>query len=185
MQRLTLLLVLPLVCCIAACEQSSPPTAAARVPPEVDDTSTAAREPRRDTDITIGDVLKALDLQIWKARVNTGDSDRIGKTSLLVKRPGSDPEVVVEMNLPDDEAGMLLVCLQVRDDGQYKITLLFEGDEGRGGESGAVVPNPFAESFGISSSPTVRPGRLGDIMLISTGNDLGEPDAVALFVRNE
>ena len=137
--------------------------------------------------IEISDLLDALKIDMWKARVNEDPSKRISKVSLLIKQKESDPKSVLTLDLPVDEPGTLLVYLQDNIHERDKIGIVYHGDSGRSGSISDLVDDPFANVVGIQTAISVGVGRPGIIVLRSSGAsaDITRPETVAIFLNNE
>ncbi len=148
------------------------------------------RDKNRRSSLEITDVLDALQLNIWKDRVNDDGSERIRKVSLCIKPKEMDPKTVLALDLPDEEPGTLLVFLQDVGDRRVKLGIVYHGDNGRGGSRWNVADDPFADVAGVAATTSVGGiARVGNIVLKSSGTpggaDIARRDSVAIFVKNE
>jgi len=105
MQRLWYWIVLFLVVHVSGCQRQpdAPTTVAAKQP--TDAAVVQQRDKKAGSTIEIADVLDALQMNIWKTRVNEDGNERIRKVSLCIKPKGGDPKTVATFDLPDEGPG--------------------------------------------------------------------------------
>lgn len=139
--------------------------------------------------IDITDLLDALQMNIWKARVHEDGSERIRRVALHVKPKGSNPTELLAVDLPDQQPGTLLVWLQTAENSRYKVGIAYRGDNGRSGSTWKLMDDPFADVVGVKTESSAGIGRPGIIVLKSSGtrggSDITQQDSVAIYLKNE
>lgn len=156
----------------------------------------AAREPqrsnaqqsvkKRDPNIELSDLLEALEMKMWKARVNDDADQRITKVTLSVKERGSDPIDALTLDIPEAGPGTLLVYLQDLPNRRDKLGIIYHGDSGRSGSTSDLVDDPFAEVVGMKQPSTAAIGRLGvTVLRTSADSDISKPNTVAYFLKGQ
>ena len=86
--------------------QEDVPTAVPAQQP-TDTTIVRERDKKDASTIEITDVLDALQMNIWKARVNEDADKRVRRVSLSIKQKDRDSQTVLTLELPDEEPGTL------------------------------------------------------------------------------
>ncbi|QDU40645.1 hypothetical protein Mal4_50030 [Maioricimonas rarisocia] len=181
--------VVVLVVCTCACQPESVAPAKTTASSEqlpAAATTTEGTDSRR-TQIELGDLLEALDMQMWKARVNDDPGAVIRSMKLELKQRDAGPKELMSIEVPDGEPGTLLVYLQEQLGRKIKIGMVFTGDEGTGNRSSNVIDNPFTDVV-VSGNTGANIGRPGTIVLRSTagpgGDDVSRPESVAIYLEN-
>ena len=139
-------------------------------------------------DVETTDLLEALQMEMWRARVNEDANERISAVSLLVKTKGNEPTNVATIDL-DDGPGTLLVFIQDAQDQRYRVGVIYRGDDGSSGSNWGFADDPFAEVVGLSTASGAGVGRPGTIALISSGDpggdDITQNDSAGFFLKND
>jgi hypothetical protein len=144
--------------------------------------------------ITIADVLEALDMEIWKEKVNQPGGPPIKHVALCVKPARSEAREVMSIDIKDPaQPGTLLVFLQEGRWGEFRFRtgIVYHGEGGFGHSTLGVVDDPFKD-------PGVRTGGGGSIahpgvvVLRCNGSFMGTREAIettaeaaAIYVKSE
>jgi len=191
MQRLGCCVVILLMPYVSGC-QRHPDASATAHSQQPKDTDVVQQPDKKDAStFEIADLLDALQMNMWKARVNEDGKEPIRKVSLCIKPKGSDPKTVLTLDLADKRhgPGTLLVFLQALGNRRNKVGIVYHGDNGRSGSTSNLVDDPFADFHGLTSEGSVGIGRPGIIVLKSSalpgGSDITQQDSVAIYLNNE
>jgi len=184
MRRIFLLAVPVLIACIAGYRHTPGDDASASEPQRGNNAPQAAN--KNDPRIGVADLLEALDMKMWKARVNDDAEQRITKVTLSLKKQGSESKAVLTLDIPEAGPGTLLVYLQDLPNQRDKLGIIYHGDTGRSGSTWNVVDDPFTEVVGMKGSPEAAIGRRGVTVLRSSADsDISKPQTVAYFLKGE
>ena len=184
MRRIFLLAVPVLIACIAGYRVAPGDVASASEPQRGNKTPQAAN--KNDPRIGVADLLEALDMKMWKARVNDDAEQRITKVTLSLKKQGSESNALLTHDIPEAGPGTLLVYLQDLPTQRDKLGIIYHGDTGRSGSTSNVVDDPFTEVVGMKGSPGAAIGRRGVTVLRSSADsDVSKPQTVAYFLKGE
>jgi hypothetical protein len=174
-----------LLLCVAA-SQLTPDGDAAAPESQREGNTPAQAAKKRDPSIDIVDLLEALNMQMWKARVNDAADQRIKIVTLSIKQQQSDPKTVLTLDIPDGGPGTLLVYLQDLRNQRCKVGIVYHGDNSRSGSTSNIVDDPFTEVVGIWKHPSAAIGRRGVTVLRSNSNfDISNPETVAIFLNHQ
>ena len=184
--------------CILGCQQQHPPLAAPVIPSkpaEPADKSDACH----DQTIEIADVLDALDLQVWKIRVNGPGDQPVSKISLCSKLKDGDPTTELSIKLNEKQQGPATLVVTLRGGAinpsgamgrWYKAGLSYLGEDGRSYRSSNLIADPIVNSaeniLPSSGRATAKPG----ITLLRSSNPIGadfesHKDTMGIYLKFE
>jgi len=145
--------------------------------------------------ITIADLLQALEMEIWKEKVNEPGKPLLKHVALCVKPAGSEAHEVMSIDIANpSQPGTLLVFLQEGRWGEFGLRagIVYHGDDGRTHTTSGVVDDPFKEVAGLQTSRGVSIASPGIAALRCNGSFIGRrediettPEAAAIYVKNE
>jgi hypothetical protein len=146
--------------------------------------------------ITIADVLKALEMEIWKEKVNQPGEPPVRHVALCVKPAGSDAREVMSVDIDNPaQPGTLLVFLQDGRFGEYRYRagIVYQGADGFGHSTLNVLEDPFKGPHAVRTGDGGRSiARRGIAVLRCSATFAGRSEdiettaeAAAIYMKNK